>query len=112
MMAKLTTLKNRVQLLPARLQTINPDSWRAGKTTAAQRGYGYKWQQARLVHLNAHPLCAYCDRLGRVTEATVVDHSTPHRGDMKLFWDRSLWVSLCAPCHSSVKQAEEAAGLR
>ncbi|EPM81459.1 HNH endonuclease [Pseudomonas syringae] len=71
----------------------------------------YKWQQARLVHLNAHPICVYCERLGRVTEATVVDHSTPHRGDMKLFWDRSLWVSLCASCHSSVKQAEEAARL-
>ncbi|WP_122555827.1 HNH endonuclease [Pseudomonas viridiflava] len=106
-MARLTTLKDRVQLQPARLKTINPDSWRAGKTTAAQRGYDSKWQKARLVHLNANPLCVYCDRIGRVTAANTVDHVIPHRGDMTLFWDRSNWMSLCGPCHSSVKQAEE-----
>lgn len=107
-MGKLTTLKTRVQTAPDRIGTINPDSWRAGKETAAQRGYGYKWQKARLVHLQAHPLCAYCEKAGRVTAANVVDHATPHRGDMTLFWDRSNWASLCTTCHSSVKQREEA----
>jgi 5-methylcytosine-specific restriction endonuclease McrA len=108
-MARLTTLKSTLQAQPSRLVTINTDSWRAGKETSAQRGYGYKWQKARLSHLEAHPLCAYCERDGRVTAARVVDHQVPHRGDMTLFWDRSNWVSLCTPCHSSVKQREEAA---
>ncbi|KPW39575.1 HNH endonuclease domain protein [Pseudomonas syringae pv. apii] len=112
MMGRLKTLKSTMQKLPDRLQTINTNSWRAGKTTAAQRGYDSKWQKARLVHLDANPLCVYCDRNGRVTAANTVDHVIPHRGDMTLFWDRSNWMSLCGPCHSSVKQAEEAQGLR
>lgn len=82
--------------------------WREGKT-AAQRGYGYKWQKARETFL-ANPenvLCVMCAEVGRVTEATVVDHRIPHRGDMSLFWDRSNWQPLCKRCHDSHKQAEE-----
>lgn len=106
-MSRLKSLKPSVQAQPSRLATVNPESWRTAKGTAAQRGYGYKWQVARAAWLEAHPLCVYCQREGRVTAATVVDHSTPHRGDMKIFWDRSQWVSLCTHCHSSVKQKEE-----
>ncbi|WP_122386812.1 HNH endonuclease [Pseudomonas syringae group genomosp. 7] len=111
-MGKLTTLKNRVPLLPARLQTVNPESWRAGKTTSAQRGYGYKWQQARLVYLNAYPICVYCEQKGLVVAGTVVDHIVPHKGDQTLFWARANWQTLCKDCHNSVKKAEEAQGLR
>ena len=68
---------------------------------AAQRGYGYRWQQARRSHLAEHPLCEACRDAGRVTEATVVDHRTPHKGDPTLFWDRANWCSLCASCHSA-----------
>lgn len=75
--------------------------------SSAQRGYGYKWQQARLGWLRKHPLCEYCKREGVVTEAVVVDHIVPHRGDMKLFWDTSNWQSLCDHHHSSDKQREE-----
>ncbi|WP_343040029.1 HNH endonuclease signature motif containing protein [Methylocystis heyeri] len=39
--------------------------------------------------------------------ATVVDHITPHKGDIKLFWDRKNWQPLCEPCHNSRKQREE-----
>lgn len=110
-MAKIPSLKSRLTPVGVRqMSTVNPDSWRTGKETSAQRGYGYKWQKARLNHLDLHPLCAYCESEGRVMAATVVDHSTPHRGDMTIFWDRSQWVSLCAHCHSSTKQKEEAQG--
>lgn len=109
-MARLTSLKPAMQAQPSRLASVNSDSWRSTKGTAAQRGYGYKWQKARVGWLEAHPLCMYCQREGRVTAATVVDHSTPHRGDMVIFWDRSQWVSLCTHCHSSTKQKEEAQG--
>lgn len=108
---KLTTLKPRLGVQGGRLVTLNPDSWRSTKQTSAQRGYGYKWQQAREGWLRAHPLCVMCDEIdGRVTAATVVDHKVPHRGDMALFWDRSNWQSLCAHHHSANKQREEAAG--
>lgn len=106
-MANLRTLNTSVQMLtPRQVNAVDPSSWRSGKTST-QRGYGYKWQQARAGFLAKHPLCQYCQREGRVTEATVVDHVIPHRGDMKLFWDQSNWAPLCASCHSSVKQAEE-----
>lgn len=106
-MTRLNTLKDRVKTQPDRIGTIDPNSWRATKTTAHQRGYGYKWQKAREGWLNAHPLCAYCEKQGRITSGVVVDHIEPHRGDMKLFWDRTNWQTLCPPCHDSVKKAEE-----
>jgi 5-methylcytosine-specific restriction endonuclease McrA len=106
-MARLKTLQNRVATQKTSLKVINSDSWRATKTTSAERGYGYKWQQARIRHLQQQPLCVYCEANGRITAATVVDHKTPHRGDMNLFWDRANWQSLCSTCHSSVKQREE-----
>ncbi len=59
-----------------------------------------KWKAARLVHLRSNPVCKDCDELGVVVVATDVDHITPHKGDRKLFWDRSNWQSLCHRCHS------------
>ena len=109
-MARLQTMGSRVAIQGSRLAVAAPGSWRTGKTTSSQRGYNYEWQKARLVHLNDNPLCVYCERDGRVTAANTVDHVTPHRGDMTLFWDRSNWMSLCASCHSSKKQREEAQG--
>lgn len=107
-MARLTTLATRVKTQGDRIATADPESWRSDKRTSGQRGYNYEWQQARLVHLNDNPLCVYCDREGRVSAASVVDHIIPHRGDMVLFWDRSNWQSLCKPCHDIVKKREEA----
>jgi len=78
--------------------------------TSAQRGYGYKWQQARDGFLKRNPLCVVCSRKGLVVAATVVDHITPHRGDMGLFWDRDNWQSLCKGCHDGFKQRLEKSG--
>ncbi|AJO76485.1 HNH endonuclease [Pseudomonas sp. MRSN 12121] len=108
-MARLKTLRSRVQTQADRLPAVNTNSWRATKETSAQRGYGYKWQKAREVWLRDNPLCVYCERAGRVAAGVVVDHKVAHRGDMDLFWDRSNWQTLCKHCHDSVKQAEEAA---
>lgn len=110
-MSRLTTLKPRLGTQGARVAVMQPGSWRTDKQTAAQRGYDHKWRKARERHLADHPLCVYCQRLGLVTAANVVDHVVPHRGDMALFWDQANWQSLCTPCHSSVKQREEQAGL-
>lgn len=109
-MARLTTLKPRVAMLkPNRVQTT-AGTWRTNDMTSSDRGYGYKWQQARERFLRAHPLCCYCERDGYVTAATVVDHRIPHRGDQALFWDEANWMPLCATCHSSTKQREEKSG--
>ncbi|MGJ8522286.1 hypothetical protein R84981_000971 [Carnimonas sp. R-84981] len=90
--------------------TTSRDSWRSDRTTA-ERGYGGKWQKARKQYLQEHPLCTYCQRRGRVTAATVVDHIKPHRGDLKLFWRRSNWQPLCKRCHDIDKAREEAGGM-
>jgi len=71
------------------------------RKTAAQRGYGGRWQRYRLLFLSRHPLCAECERQGRVTEADVVDHIVPHRGDLELFWRPDNHQALCRPCHDA-----------
>lgn len=82
-------------------------TWRKDKRSSAARGYGSRWQKARLHYLAAHPLCAYCAKQGRTTAAEVIDHIKPHKGDMALFWDSSNWQPLCKHCHDSHKQREE-----
>jgi 5-methylcytosine-specific restriction protein A len=74
-----------------------PDANRPG---AHDRGYDHEWRRARKAFLAAHPLCAECEREGKVTAATVVDHVIPHRGDMVLFWQETNWESLCATHHN------------
>lgn len=61
----------------------------AGRLSSAARGYGYKWRQSSKLYLAKHPYCAECARQGRRELATEVDHIVPHKGDMKLFWDRT-----------------------
>ncbi|MDN7144082.1 HNH endonuclease [Pseudomonas sp. JQ170] len=110
-MVRLKTLGSRIkESTSSRVKVVTPGSWRSDKTST-QRGYGYKWQQARERYLFDHPLCVYCARHGLTAAASVVDHKIPHRGDQDLFWNQSNWQSLCKPCHDSVKQAEEAGGL-
>lgn len=77
------------------------------RETAAERGYGSRWQKARKGWLHAHPLCVVCEAAGRVVPATDVDHIKPHRGDMALFWDSSNWQSLCHSCHSTKTVQED-----
>lgn len=107
---KLKTLKPRLGTIQGRLQVMTGGGWRTQGMGGTARGYGYAWQKARARHLDSHPLCVMCEAEipSRVTVATVVDHRTPHRGDMTLFWDESNWQSLCAPHHSSDKQRQEA----
>jgi 5-methylcytosine-specific restriction protein A len=79
------------------------------RETASERGYNSKWQKARKTFLQKNPLCAECDKSNRVTAATVVDHIKPHKGDQKLFWNKSNWQPLCKRCHDR-KTAREDGG--
>jgi len=71
----------------------------AGRPTAAQRGYGARWQRARARYLRENPFCVECRMEGRIEVATVVDHIVPHRGDPTLFWDEANWRALCRGHH-------------
>jgi len=77
--------------------------------TANERGYGVRWQRARLIYLREHPLCAICMEQGLITAGEVVDHIIPHKGDYELFWDETNWQTLCKRCHD-VKTATEDGG--
>lgn len=68
-----------------------------------------RWQRRRAWQLRHEPMCAFCTLFGRVTVATVADHIEPHRGDPAAFWANAL-QSLCATCHSGLKQRQEATG--
>ncbi|HSW62191.1 MAG TPA: HNH endonuclease signature motif containing protein [Dissulfurispiraceae bacterium] len=69
-----------------------------------------RWRKARIWWLNSHPLCVMCLQQGRDTAATVIDHIIPHNDDYEKFWDSNNWQSLCASCHSGVKQMQELHG--
>ncbi|WP_375592350.1 HNH endonuclease [Chitiniphilus eburneus] len=77
--------------------------------TRTERGYSNRWLRAAKLFLAEYPLCAECERQGRVCAATLVDHIIPHRGDRDLFWDQANWQPLCASCHG-VKTAGEDGG--
>lgn len=66
------------------------------------------WRARRLDQLARAPWCAlHLKAGGAMVLATVADHVVPHRENAKLFWYGEL-QSLCASCHSSIKQRQEA----
>jgi len=83
-----------------------------------------RWRKARQTFLQRNPLCVYCQQIGQVTAATVVDHIKPHKlgkalesGDaqtikqaQRLFWDSGNWQALCKPCHDRHKAHQERSG--
>lgn len=79
------------------------------RPTAHQRGYGRRWQAASKGFLRAHPFCACedCAKLIHPEAATVVDHVIPHRGDMRLFWDRANWQPMAKRCHDRKTARED-----
>lgn len=61
--------------------------------TAAQRGYGARWQRLRKLYIRKHPVCVECG-----APATDVDHIVPRRcGGSD---DESNLQALCATCHN------------
>ena len=69
------------------------------RPTAHKRGYTGRWQRVSKRFLADNPCCVACERAGYTTEATVVDHVIPHKGNQTVFWDESNWQALCKPCH-------------
>ena len=77
------------------------------RPSAGKRGYNSRWQKESKKFLETHPLCVLCLEDHKVTEATVVDHIIPHRGDMTLFWDKNNWQALCKHCHDVKTMTED-----
>lgn len=76
------------------------------KTGDERAFYGSaRWQKLRARFRARNPLCAECDRNGRVTPMNVVDHIVAMRdgGDP---WDWANLQPLCTPCHQ-VKRGQE-----
>ena len=58
-----------------------------------------KWKRLRKQKLNKNPLCEMCEKEGRVTPATVIDHIKPIRqGGAPL--DINNLMSLFRSCHA------------
>ncbi len=73
---------------------------------AYRKLYNYKWAKAAQSFRRRNPLCAQCLREGRTGTADVVDHIIAHKGDVKLFWDKENWQSLCVYCHNKKSPTE------
>jgi len=69
--------------------------------------YGSRWQRYRSAYIHRHPLCKRCQLVGRMTMAQVVDHITPHKGDINAFWDPANHQPLCKPCHDRKTATED-----
>ena len=68
------------------------------------------WKRLRKKVLAHEPLCRFCKKKKIITQAEVVDHIRPHKGNVDLFYDIHNLQSLCKPCHSSTKQRLEKSG--
>jgi 5-methylcytosine-specific restriction protein A len=67
------------------------------------RTYGRRWQKLRQAYLVAHPLCECgCDY-----PATVVDHRTPHNGDLTLLLDWNNLSAMTKACHDRKTAARD-----
>jgi 5-methylcytosine-specific restriction protein A len=86
-------------------------SYEQRRGSPIQRGYGYRWQKARLSFLRRHPVCECedCKKNKRILPATVVDHVIPHKGNYFLFWDKNNWQAMAKSCHDR-KTAKEDGG--
>lgn len=103
----MATKRYRLTTVAPRLREAAPRIKTASAAKAHKRGsggqllYGRRWQKLRALFLQAHPLCVDCQREGRVTAATIVDHAIAHKGNEALFWDESNWQPLCQSHHSA-----------
>ncbi len=90
------------------LPKLQPFSRYSAKNAAFY--HSAEWKKVRDLQLMQHPICQECERLGRVTPATVVDHIKPiNEGGDRL--DQRNLQSLCETCHNR-KSAREGRAVR
>ena len=59
----------------------------------------HRWTRLSRAFRRQHPLCAECQRKGRIAEAEVTDHIIPPWVEGVDFWDASNWQPLCRRCN-------------
>lgn len=79
------------------------------KPSMSTHSYGSTWRKLRATILRQRPLCAECEKQGKLVKAQHLDHIRPHKGDMALFYDPDNLQGLCHSCHSR-KTAQEDGG--
>ena len=96
--------------MPARVERWTPHKMRHRHTKERAHYTSADWRAKRQrILVRDCYTCRDCRRVCAGPDAHV-DHIVPLRGDMKLFWNRGNWQTLCRHCHDVVKAAEEAAG--
>ena len=58
-----------------------------------------RWKRASLAFIADNPLCADCQKVGKLTAANVTDHHIP-KDICPDPWDITNWRPLCRTCHS------------
>jgi 5-methylcytosine-specific restriction protein A len=76
------------------------------RLSSRERGYDSKWDKASKTFVKNHPICMICG----IRPSAVTDHIVPHKGDMKLFWNKSNWQAACEHCHNAKTAGEGAFG--
>ena len=112
-MARLTRLKPALQSMAPRVGYLERDVHRERDERLAWRAW-YKtarWQRLRwdILVRDLFTCQCGCGRTLNDTSQLVADHIIPHRGDERMFWDRSNLQCLTKACHDSAKQRQEAA---
>lgn len=91
-----------VQCICQRERKIERDRKRPN---ANARGYDSKWQRASKEFLS-RPENRFCAcGCGRIADC--VDHKQAHKGDMRLFWDRSNWRPMAIVCNTRKAISQE-----
>jgi 5-methylcytosine-specific restriction protein A len=85
---------------PAHAKAAAATYERYERDPAVRRRYGRTWRRIRAAFIAAHPLCAVCEREGRLTPAAEVHHVLPlSKGGTH---DAENLMALCKACHSAI----------
>jgi len=98
--------------MPSRVPTHRPQAvasaakqYDQGGDRKADKAF-YKsraWRACRAAILAEFPLCAQCDREGRLTPAEHVHHLQERKERPELAFEASNLESLCQPCHNAMR---------
>jgi 5-methylcytosine-specific restriction enzyme A len=92
MPARIPSRKSPADLMPAR---------RTESEAERKRWYNAKpWRALRASFLREHPLCAECERQGRLTPATTVHHVEERLKRPDMAMDEANLEASCTPCHT------------
>jgi 5-methylcytosine-specific restriction protein A len=94
---RIPTLEPRIKVLGTR--TLKDKQEANGRTLALN---GAAWARLRALVITEQPLCAQCEREGRITPGNEVDHIDNDASNN----ERSNLENLCRPCHSRKTNAD------